>query len=526
MSTITDIIDKLQGVLADLQDVDLWPPWDAAQTIVDLIGTMIEIATEAPDPAPTDVDDAAAAWRRLGRTWDGACADVGRTNTKTTIDIWEGDAGNGYRSSLTALVDRMDSVEPATGKIDSALGTLSTKMTDARKRHGDAWDELNEHTSISWGDLWPWELQDYIAGILRAVVHGAQELLGAYQDAHSAITTAARDIRNAIDELELPHELPDGVSPVSGVNLFIGGGDGNDSGPLRGNVVERANAAMEGMTPEERAAAQRLLASAPDDTSRGWLLAAIAAGATGTTLLNYARKLSQLTPAQRRDLDPTAQSGVFTQPDSTTCGSSSLLLAKMLNDPLYAMKVMTGYDPRTGEQVGDPGPVADDRNPLPANATPEQIAMHNRFQHAAIDLHEQTNGFTTHDGKFNGWWPEAAGTSPGSAARQMSGDGGSGTGGGYETRYVDPDNPGDTYDRIARAADNGQAVPVYTYDVNGLDDAGAHVVLVTGTEDGNLRVYEPESGETRITTREEFHERQLSDSMGWDKPLVAILPPE
>ncbi len=241
MSTVTDIIDKLQGVLADLQDIDLWPPWDAAQTIVDLIGTMIEIATEAPDPAPTDVDDAAAAWRRLGRTWNGACTDVGRTNTKTTIDIWEGDAGNGYRSSLTALVDRMDSVEPATGKIDSALGTLSTKMTDARKRHGDAWDELNKHTSISWGDLWPWELKDYIAGILRAVVHGAQELLGAYQDANSAITTAARDIRNAIDELELPHELPDGVSPVSGVNLFIGGGDGNDSGPLRGNVVERAN---------------------------------------------------------------------------------------------------------------------------------------------------------------------------------------------------------------------------------------------------------------------------------------------
>lgn len=525
MSTTTDIIDKLQGVVADLQDIDLWPPWDAAQTIVDLIGTMVEIATEAPDPAPGDIDDAAAVWRRLGRTWNGACTDVTRTRTKTTTVQWEGDAGNNYRSSLTALEDRMDSVEPATTQIDSALGTLSTKMTAARTRHGDAWDELNEHASISWGDLWPWELKDYIAGILRAVVHGAQELLGAYQDANSAITTAARDIRNAVDEIELPHELPDGVSPVSGVNLFVGGGEGNDSGPLRGNVVERANDAMEAMTPEERAAARRLLASAPDDASRGWLLAAIAAGATGATLLNYSRKLGQLTPAQRRALDPTTHSGVFTQPDSTTCGSASLLLAKMLNDPLYAMEVMTGYDPRTGQQVGDPGPVDADRNPLPAGATPEQIAMHNRFQHAAIELHHQTNGLTTHDGKFNGWWPEAAGTSPGSAARQMDGDGGSGTGGNYETRYVDPDNPGATFDRIARAADNGQAVPVYTYDVDGTS-GGAHVVLVTGTDDGRLRVYEPESGETRYTTREDFDSRQLSGSMGWDKPLVAILPPE
>ncbi|MFC7488328.1 hypothetical protein ACOCJ7_09485 [Knoellia sp. CPCC 206453] len=524
MSTITDIIDKLQGVLADLQDIDLWPPWDAAQTIVDLIGTMIEIATEAPDPAPTDVDDAAAAWRRLGRTWSSACTDVGRTSTKTTIDIWEGDAGNGYRSSLTALVDRMDSVEPATGKIDTALGTLSTKMTDARKRHGDAWDELNKHTSISWGDLWPWELKDYIAGILRAVVHGAQELLGAYQDANSAITTAARDIRNAVDELELPHELPDGVSPVSGVNLFIGGGDGNDSGPLRGNVVERANAAMAAMTPEERAAAQRLLANAPDDTSRGCILAAIAAGATGATLLNYSRKLGQLSDSERKGLDPTAHPGVFGQPDLTTCGSSSLLLAKMLNDPLYAMQIMTGYDPRTGQQVGDPGAVDPNEDPWGHNPTSEEVAMHNRFQHAAIEMHHQTNGLTTHDGNFNGWWPEAAGTSPGSAARQMSGDGGSGTGGGYETRYVDPDNAGETYDRIARAADNGQAVPVYTYDIDG-GNAGAHVVLVTGTEDGNLRVYNPGSGETTITTREDFDSRQLSGSMSWDKPLVAILPP-
>ena len=83
----------------------------------------------------------------------------------------------------------------------------------------------------------------------------------------------------------------------------------------------------------------------------------------------------------------------------------------------------------------------------------------------------------------------------------------------------------ETFDRIARAADNGQAVPVYTYDVDG-DSAGAHIVLVTGTEDGNLRVYNPGSGETTVTTREDFDSRQLSGSMSWDKPLVAILPPE
>lgn len=224
--TLGNIIDGLKTVLAKLQDVDLWPPWDAAKTIVDLVGKVIEVATEKPDPEPGDIDDAAAAWRRIGRTWNGACTDVDRTRTKTTTSVWEGDAGHGYRVSLSALEDRMDSVQPAAATISGALGTLSTEMTAARKRHGDAWDDLNEHRTISWKDLNPLELKDKIGKIREAVISAVEDLIGAYQDANSAITTAARTIRNAVDELEIPHELPSGIDPVSAVNLFVGGGDG------------------------------------------------------------------------------------------------------------------------------------------------------------------------------------------------------------------------------------------------------------------------------------------------------------
>ena len=153
--------------------------------------------------------------------------------------------------------------------------------------------------------------------------------------------------------------------------------------------------------------------------------------------------------------------------------------------------------------------------------------MHDRFQNAAVAMHHQTSGPTDHDGGFNGYWPEAWGTSPGAAARQMSGgDGLSGVpGSSYDTSYVDPTNRADSFDDIIRAVDRGHAVPLFTYDIqNAGGRSGAHVVLVTGTDGDTLRIYEPESGRTRVVGREEFVSASLREDLGWNKPLVAVLP--
>ena len=52
MGLLDDTIARLRDVLATVEDIDLWPPWDAAQTIVDAVAQAIEIATEPPPRSP------------------------------------------------------------------------------------------------------------------------------------------------------------------------------------------------------------------------------------------------------------------------------------------------------------------------------------------------------------------------------------------------------------------------------------------------------------------------------------------
>ena len=67
---------ELRDVLATVEDIDLWPPWDAAQTIVDAVAQAIEIATEPPDPEPGDLTTAASVWRRIATSVDSGCDEL------------------------------------------------------------------------------------------------------------------------------------------------------------------------------------------------------------------------------------------------------------------------------------------------------------------------------------------------------------------------------------------------------------------------------------------------------------------
>jgi len=230
---------------------------------------------------------------------------------------------------------------------------------------------------------------------------------------------------------------------------------------------------------------------------------------TGEVLARHTDRLAAMTSGQRDAPDPLSHTGVFVQPDETTCGSSSLVMARMLNDRAYAMRILTGYDPGTGTQAGDPADIA------------------GRFKRDVVAMHNQTSSVITHDGRLNGWWPKAWGTSPGAAARQMNGGTGlSGVPGTrYVVRYVDKANRAASFDAIVRAARDGHAVPVFTYDIrNANGHSGAHVTLVVGATSDILRVYEPGVGRVTDVTREAFCHARLRDSMGWDRPGAAVLP--
>ncbi|HXH78874.1 hypothetical protein [Nocardioides sp.] len=226
-----------------------------------------------------------------------------------------------------------------------------------------------------------------------------------------------------------------------------------------------------------------------------------ASGLRGEALQRYADRLGQLTPERIAALDPARFRGAdAVQPDGTTCGSSSLVMSRMVNNPGYAMSVLTGYDPVTGQTTG---------------GTPRD-----RFAAESLAMHERTNAWNDRDGNFNPAWPMGLGTHPNDVAREMSAGGGSGVPGTtYEVDFVRLDDRGASFDSMSSAAQAGHTVPVFV----GSPGLPRHVVLVTGAESGALTFYEPGEGRTVTVTREQW----LNDSShlgGWDQPWAIVVP--
>jgi uncharacterized protein YukE len=494
MGLLDDTVARLRDVLSVVEDIDLWPPWDAAQTIVNAVAQAVEIATQPPDPDPEDLREAASAWRRIATSVDAGCDDL--ATTRSTIDptTWDGTSGDAFRSSIGRLRTRTATVPPAAREVATVLDRLATEMTEARTRHQQADDMLRDNLELSWGDLWPWELVDFLRGVVQGVVHAITEAIGAYQDAADAVAVAKAAIVAAMDEIDLPDELPQGVSPVSAVN-----GWEDEDGPLSGYQLEQYDAAFDALSPAEQQAVRDALAAASSDDERAWIMAGVASGLTGAALANYVAKLHSLSPGELDDLDPPTD-GSYSQPDQTTCGSSSLVMSRMLNDPAYALWMETGYDPATGQT--DP-------------RTPEQ-----RFADESLAMHDRTNALHDRDGDLQFPWPEAAGTQPWAVAAEMSSEGGSGTPGqDYEVQTVAPSDRGDTYDTIAASVENGHNVPLYVGDTT----RPGHVVLVTGSDAGSLTIYDPASGQEQTISRDDFTSGHLGVS-GWDEPWFAVTP--
>jgi uncharacterized protein YukE len=494
---LEDTITELRSVLADLQGIDLWPPWDAAETIVRLVGRAFEIASQPPEPDPANLRDAADEWRLIASTVDRAHTSLESLHDETTPAIWEGEAGNAFRSSVTAFAGRVDTVPEAARGVATALGTMAGSMEAARKRHADAFDGLRKHLSITWDDLLPWQLADKLSGIVGEVVDAIQDLIGAYEDTGDAVATARRAVTGAMDGIELPDHLPESVSAIDIVNEWS-----DDGGPLDGSTLSRYDNALAGMTPDERAEVRRLLESTDDPTARAWIMAAVASGLTGDALTNYADRVGEMTPSELRDLDPSNFRGDDAkQPDQTTCGSSSLVMSRMENDPAYALWMQTGYDPVTGE--------TDPRTPA------------ERFADESQAMHVRTNLPVDRDHDLQFPWPPQAGTQPWALAAEMSAEGGSGVPGtSYDVGVVDPADRGSSFDAVVRASEGGTTVPIYVGD----DTRPGHVTLVTASEGGDsLSVYDPSNGSTVTVSRDDWVNGTL-DVAGWSEPWFVVVP--
>jgi len=193
------------------------------------------------------------------------------------------------------------------------------------------------------------------------------------------------------------------------------------------------------------------------------------------------------------------------QPDSTTCGSSVLVVSRMLNDASYAAFLVNGADPATGHQ--EPGTVQD------------------RFAEQTLAMHRLTSGMRDSGGGMQLPWPSALGTRPWAVAREMTNQAGR-KGVPYAARLVLPTSSARSaaFDRLVDLARDGLASPLYV----GNRWSPRHVVLVLPGDEGDegddaVLIYDPASGRRYPIARAAFVGADL-DVAGWSTPWVLVAP--
>ncbi len=188
----------------------------------------------------------------------------------------------------------------------------------------------------------------------------------------------------------------------------------------------------------------------------------------------------------------------FRQPDQTTCGSSSLIMAKMINTPEYGADLLA---------PGDDGNV-------------DLVAGTKRFDQAVLSMHRTTGGWKDSGGTWQLPWPTQLGTPPWAVARQMSVSGGSGRPGTkYRAHVANPADLATSYHAVTSAVDAGECVPLFIGD----DVMARHVVLVTGESGDGLSIYDPSSGYWVTASRDAYVSGRIGVA-GWSQPWFVVTP--
>ena len=234
--------------------------------------------------------------------------------------------------------------------------------------------------------------------------------------------------------------------------------------------------------PADRAALDAALAAAASPLERQYLEKAVAAGHDAPVITAFADRIRGRTPAWLRHhltiVDPARPGRVthdgvpFAQTDGTTCGTTAVLLTRVLTDPVYALALTTGTDP----EAGDPGQEGPDPSDPDEPARPDAFGQ--RLAAEQQRIHRVTNTA----------WPQALGTSPWGMRRGLAREAGA----RYGFRWTD-----DTDRRVLAAAtrdalaavDAGHPVPLLVGNVY-----PAHYLLIVAHDEDHVLIYNPAGG--------------------------------
>jgi len=174
---------------------------------------------------------------------------------------------------------------------------------------------------------------------------------------------------------------------------------------------------------------------------------------------------------------------VVRQFDDTTCGSTTIMMVRALNDPIYALSLTTDADGR-----------ALDRD-----------SFHERIKAEEQRIHDSTNRL----------WPQRLGTTPWGLTGELNSYGTQ-----YDWRAVDDTvagSVGTALETAVGAVDAGHTVPVLIG-----DGVPRHYVLLIGHEGGDLVFYNP-SGEVTRVSEADFRNGNMS-ALGYRHVQGVVTP--
>jgi hypothetical protein len=196
------------------------------------------------------------------------------------------------------------------------------------------------------------------------------------------------------------------------------------------------------------------------------------------------------------------------QQSSTTCGSASLTVARMLADPGFAAWIRTGarLDAR-GAETGLAGGA-------PTGSEVQRFGAYEQVVAA------RTNALFGGARRLQLPWPRALGTSPWGARNELE-FGAAGPGSRYGIgwiRFRGADRLGQAYDELRARLRDGRPALLYV----GSRWLPRHVVLVMPSTRGDeLDVYEPAAGRVVDLGRAAFTGHRLGLG-GWDVPWFVV----
>ena len=505
---VSTVLYRLRRAAAGL--VALSNPAAMAMAMVSIVVEATSILRELPGD-PDAIDAMATACRRMGDDIDAAHDDLDAVRTSVP-SVWQGQSATKAVTALQATQRLMEVAEPSMKSAAVLLETYADELRRLAKEldvHQSALAEVVRglDSALDVGKsllatIAPWWDKDGLDDLLHKAISAIDGAITVFDHLGEAEDSLRRGLRNITGKARAGALGSPNVSPFDTVLLANQGIDGKspalDNGILTARQLKRAGDILDSLSPQERAQVQALLDQAGSEAPRAYILKALAAGHSVAEVAGFANTIRGHDDAwlnkQLSLLDPTVTSGAvyygtekLEQYNDFTCGSTSIMLARAMNDPLYAMSLTT------------------DGNGNPLSSTDFGIRIEKEEQR----IHDSTNTL----------WPQRLGTSPWGVSGELN-EYAESFGTEYDWRIVDdtsPDSINPALDGAVGAVDAGYTVPVLIG-----DSYPHHYVLLVGHEGDNLVFYDP-GGQMVTVTEEQFRNGDMSD-LGYDHVQAVITP--